>query len=369
MYCRALLCETEENYKRNMYIERKLPVTRYYGSKRKLIKKIWQVFDELNLQFDSVLDLFGGSGIFSYYSKCNNKNVTYNDIFKFNSYVGKALLENPLTEIDSDRILNLLNEREDFEYKNKIESNYKDIYFLDEENHLIDVVVQNINMDLDDEFEKASAYYVLFQTCLIKRPFNLFHRKNLSLRTNHTVSNFGNKITWEKSFQELFRQFLNELKDVQFNNNRINNITNVSALNCDIKADLVYFDPPYFNSKGSHLSYHSRYHFLEGLANYDELDDFISLEKNNKEIRINHSKEFESKLSFCVDLRTLISKHINSIIVISYRNMGYPSIEEIRNILSEFKPEENISVINLGEYSYALNRSRTKANEYLIIGR
>lgn len=352
-----------------MYIERKLPVTRYYGSKRKLIKKIWQVFDELNIQFDSVLDVFGGSGIFSYYSKCNNKDVTYNDIFKFNCYIGKALLENPLTEINSDRILNLLNERVDFNYKNKIEYNYKDIYFLDEENHLIDVIVQNINNDISDEFEKASAFYILFQACLIKRPFNLFHRKNLSLRTNHTVSNFGNKITWEKSFHELFRQFLNELNEVQFNNSRINNITNFAASKCNVEADLVYIDPPYFNSNGSHLSYHSRYHFLEGLVHYDNLEEFISLQKNNKEICINHSNEFENKLNFCVDLRNLISMHINSIIVISYRNMGYPSIEEIKNILSEFKPEEGISVINLGEYSYALNRSRTKANEYLIIGR
>lgn len=352
-----------------MYIERKLPVTRYYGSKRKLIKRIWQVFDELNIQFDSVLDVFGGSGIFSYYSKCNNKDVTYNDIFKFNCYIGKALLENPSATLDSDKILNLLKEREGLVYKNTIEYNYKDIYFLDEENHLIDIVVQNINLDLNDEFEKASAYYILFQTCLIKRPFNLFHRKNLSLRTNHTVSNFGNKVTWEKSFHDLFRQFLNELKDVQFNNGKNNNITNLSALNCDTKADLIYIDPPYFNSKGSHLSYHSRYHFLEGLANYNELEHFISLEKNNKEIRINNLIEFESRLSFCNDLRDLISKHHNSVIVISYRNMGYPSIEEIKNILSEFKSEENIYVINLGEYSYALNRSRIKANEFLIIGK
>lgn len=352
-----------------MHIDRKLPVTRYYGSKRKLIKKIWEVFNGLDLQFESVLDVFGGSGVFSYYSKCNNKNITYNDIFKFNYYIGKALLANSPRTIHSDRILNLLDEREGFTYKNKIEDNYKDIYFLNEENHLIDVVVQNIDLEFEDEIEKASAYYVLFQSCLIKRPFNLFHRKNLSLRTNHTTSNFGNKITWEKSFHELFRQFTNELEEVQFNNNKIINITNYSALNCSTEADLVYIDPPYFNSDGSHVSYHSRYHFLEGLANYNELDSFISLEKNNKEIQINHSKEFESKLNFCNDMRHLLSKHIDSIIVISYRDMGYPSIEEIRNILSEFKSIENIHVVNLGEYSYALNRSRIKANEYLIIGR
>ena len=352
-----------------MYIERKLPVTRYYGSKRKLVKKIWQVFDELNIQFDSVLDIFGGTGIFSYYSKCNGKDVTYNDIFKFNCYIGKALLTNPSTMLNSDKILDLLNEREGFVYKDTIEYNYKDIYFLDEENHLIDIVVQNIDMDLDDEFEKASAYYILFQTCLIKRPFNLFHRKNLSLRTNHTVSSFGNKVTWEKSFHELFKQFLDELKDLQFNNGRNNSITNLPALNSETKADLIYIDPPYFNSKGSHLSYHSRYHFLEGLANYNEIENFISLEKNNKEIRINNLIEFENKLSFCNDLRELISKHSNSVMVISNRNMVYPSIEEIKNILSGFKSEESIHVINLGEYSYALNRSRIKANEFLIIGK
>jgi adenine-specific DNA-methyltransferase len=352
-----------------MCIERQLPVTRYYGSKRKLIKKIWEVFDELHLQFGSVLDIFGGSGVFSYSSKCCNKDVTYNDIFKFNYYIGKALLSNFTAPIDPNRILNLLNERDGIIYKNTVEENYRDVYFLDEENHLIDVIAQNIDIEFDNEFEKASAFYVLFQACLIKRPFNLFHRKNLSLRTNHTTSNFGNKITWEKSFHELFEQFIKELQEVQFNNGRINNITNTSALNCNVEADLVYIDPPYFNSKGSHISYHSRYHFLEGLTNYNELEDFISLEKNNKEIQINHSKEFESRSNFCDDMRQLLSRHINSIIVISYRDSGYPSIEEIKKILSEFKPEENIHSINLGEYSYALNRSRIKANEYLIIGR
>lgn len=351
-----------------MQVKRKLPVTRYYGSKRKLIKKIWEVLEELDIQFNSILDIFGGSGIFSYYSKCNDKDVTYNDIFKFNYYIGKALLSNPSNPINSDKILNLLNERDGVLYKNTIRENYRDIYFLDEENHLIDIVVQNINLEFQNEFEKACAYYVLFQTCLIKRPFNLFHRKNLSLRTNHTKSNFGNKVTWEKGFQELFFQFANELKEVQFNNGKINNITNFSALNCNIKADLVYIDPPYFNSDNSHVSYHSRYHFLEGLANYNELDNFISLVKNNKEILINHSKEFENRLNFCDDLRSLLSKHIDSVIVISYRDMGYPSITEIKHILSEFKPIENIQIANLGEYSYALNRSRVKANEYLIIG-
>ena len=32
----------------------RIPVTRYYGSKRKLVEKIWNIFDELELEFDSI---------------------------------------------------------------------------------------------------------------------------------------------------------------------------------------------------------------------------------------------------------------------------------------------------------------------------
>lgn len=349
-----------------MQIEKKLPVTRYYGSKRKLITKIWDAFERLDIQFDSVLDIFGGSGIFSYYSKCMNKDVIYNDIFKFNCYISRALIENGNLSLGKDEILSLLNKKEGYFYKDTIEKNYKGIYYLDEENHLIDIVVQNIENELKNEFEKASAYYILFQTCMIKRPFNLFHRKNLSLRTNHTKSNFGNKTTWEKSFKELFEHFFDELKDIQFNNERNNLIINFSALSCNAQAELLYIDPPYFNSEGSHVSYHSRYHFLEGLTRYNELEAHISHNKNNKEIQINNSKEFESKLNFCDDLRNLISKHRNSIIVISYRDQGFPDIEALKDIILEFK--NGVNIVNLGEYSYALNRSRKKSKEYLIIG-
>ena len=50
-----------------------LPVTRYYGSKRKLTESIWSVLQERNIQFDSILDLFGGTGIISYYMHVKRK--------------------------------------------------------------------------------------------------------------------------------------------------------------------------------------------------------------------------------------------------------------------------------------------------------
>jgi len=344
-----------------------LPVTRYYGSKRKLVQKIWTVFEDLNLDFNSVLDVFGGSAIFSYYAKTKNKSVIYNDIFRFNYLIGTALIDNNNTTITQDQIIDLLKPKGNEKYRHVIYDNYKDIYFTDEENILIDIVIQNIEK-LENEHDKASAYYVLFQTCLIKRPFNIFHRKNLSLRLNHVNSNFGNKKTWEKTFEDLFIKFHLELKQFQFESQKESICINSSALNCSYNAELVYIDPPYFNENGTHVSYHSRYHFLEGLSNYDKLESNISLQKNNKEIIINKTAEFEDKKTFCNDLANLVEKHNNSIIAISYRNHGYPSIDDISQILETHMINCKVDIIDLGDYSYALNRSNFGKKEFLIIG-
>ena len=53
-----------------------LPQTRYYGSKRKIVDKIWNIIvNEAGLEFDSVLDVFGGSASFSYYAKFHQKQI------------------------------------------------------------------------------------------------------------------------------------------------------------------------------------------------------------------------------------------------------------------------------------------------------
>ena len=50
-----------------------LPVTRYYGSKRKIINQIWGFIESEKLDFNSVLDIFGGTGTFSYRAKLAGK--------------------------------------------------------------------------------------------------------------------------------------------------------------------------------------------------------------------------------------------------------------------------------------------------------
>jgi adenine-specific DNA-methyltransferase len=63
----------------------------------------------------------------------------------------------------------------------------------------------------------------------VKRPFNLFHRKNLYLRFANVERSFGNKASWDTPFPVLFRKFVNEVNALVYDNGLDNR-----ALNRDI---------------------------------------------------------------------------------------------------------------------------------------
>lgn len=341
-----------------------LPSTRYYGSKRKLVENIWSALDGLHLEYESVIDLFGGTGILSYYMALQNKHVIYNDIMAFNCEIAKALLCSPkgiFTELDA---YDLLREDVEYDYLHHVRDLYVGVYYTQDENNAIDIAIQNINR-LPEE-QQSSAYYILFQSCLIKRPFNIFHRRNLNLRENHVKSRFGNKTTWEKSFEVLFSQFTKELNQYQFEQLPNVQISNQSALNLDMHADLVYIDTPYFSKNSTPISYHNRYHFLEGLMHYADIPDHVNYAKANRELDFGKCREFENKSTYLDDLHQLLERHRDSIIALSYTTNGYPSTEDLRDAVSQHK--EHAQVIDLGEHSFALNKDNNERHEVLIVG-
>jgi hypothetical protein len=114
--------------------------------------------------------------------------------------------------------------RNGFEYPSFIQDTFKGIYYLDQENEWLDIVTFNIRM-LSEKYsgdmlrkKRALAYHALFQACLCKRPFNMFHRNNLYLRTAHVKRTFKNKATWDKKFPYLFEQFHEEISKTIFRN-------------------------------------------------------------------------------------------------------------------------------------------------------
>ena len=104
-----------------------LPVTRYYGSKRRLLDKIWEALAVHQIEFNSVLDLFGGTGIVSYYMTHKGKDIIYNDILSFNCEIAKALLcssRGSFTETDALALLQRVDGRE---YQNIIAQNFNQV--------------------------------------------------------------------------------------------------------------------------------------------------------------------------------------------------------------------------------------------------
>lgn len=142
----------------------------------------------------------------------------------------------------------------------------------------------------------------------------------------------------------------------------------MSALHCDREADLVYIDTPYFREKQSAaITYHNRYHFLEGLMHYEDIPEQINNEKVNREIKFGKNHEFEQRSHYVEDLNDLLSHHQNSTIALSYTSAGFPSIDELCEIIGQYK--EQIIVCNLGNHPFALNHNNEDRNEVLIIGK
>lgn len=351
-------------------IHRNAPSTRYQGSKRKILPWIYENIK--NLKFETVLDGFGGTGSVSYLFKLMKKKVTFNDILLSNYQVGVALIENDSVKLNQ-KDLDFLLHVNGFNYPSFIQDTFKDIYYLNDENKWLDMVTFNIEM-LSENYcgellkkKKALSYYILFQACLCKRPFNLFHRKNLYIRTANVNRSFGNKTTWDTDFKTLFIKFYDEVSKKNFSNGFKNRAICKDILEIRNKNfDLIYLDPPYARPDGrSPKNYYSLYHFLEGLVNYKQWSDMIDWSTVNK--RLIKKKSGWDKNKTEVNLDILFKKFQDSIIVISYGEPGNPSIQKITESLKQYK--SRVSVLKK-PYKYRLNSNNGKnMNEVLIIGK
>lgn len=359
---------------RKKTIEWKLPSTRYQGSKRKLIPWIYSNIKDIS--FESALDIFGGTGVVSYLLKRMGKRVTYNDYLKFNFFIGRALIENDSVILNEEDIEFLLkfdkNECQTF-----VHNTFSGRYFTDDENIWIDCLIGNIKRlrekysNYELEYKECMAYYALFQSCLVKRPFNLFHRNNLYLRTKDVARSFGNKTTWDRSIGFLFQRYANELNSLVFPNGKVNKATNEDVfLMTDSRYDLIYIDPPYLNQKRTktQCDYRRMYHFLEGLANYENWGNLIDYRSSNLHLKDGNNK-WTDKNRAITNLEQIFRKFRNSVIVVSYKSPGIPAEEEIVSLLKNYK--NNVTVTKR-QYSYALNNSNGEPNqnlEMMIIGK
>lgn len=336
------------------------PSTRYQGSKLKLLPWIWE--NVSNIQFRTVLDAFGGTGSVSYLFKAQGKAVTYNDYLKFNEVIGTALIENSKVNLTDTDIEFLLARNNRTKYDNFISETFAQTYFTDDENVWLDRVCQNVHL-LEDKYKQALAFYALFQACIIKRPYNLFHRKNLYIRTANVARGFGNKTTWDKPFEKHFRNFVYEANKAVFDSGVPCRAIKNDALEVPGKYDLVYIDTPYLNKSGVGVDYLDFYHFLEGMTDYSGWADKLNRKKKHLPLKGPLSMWSGSEQILSA-FEKLFSRFSDSILVVSYRSDGIPSEEELVKLLKSIK--RNVRSVRFGRYKYVLSTNKA-SDEILLI--
>lgn len=337
------------------------PQTRYQGSKAKILDWIWWQIKDLS--FNTCLDLFGGTGTVAYRLKQEGKAVTYNDYLKFNYLIASALIENKSETLPEKEVELILSDHSSIYYPDFVEKNFHDIYFTDEENKWIDRRITNMR-HLSDVYKFGIAFFALAQACIIKRPYNLFHRKNLYVRTADVERSFGNKITWDRSFDEYFRKFALEANQAIFDNGKANQALNLDVFDTSENYDLVYIDSPYISSAGTGLDYHGFYHFLEGLTDYDQWQNKIDYDSKHKRL-VPQKNIWNDKAKIKDGFDRLFKKFRESTIVVSYRSDGIPSEGELTDLLKKYK--KSVTVQHYGEYKYVLSKNST-SKELLLIG-
>ena len=332
------------------------PPTRFMGSKRKLLGEIWNVASRF--EFDSVVDLFSGSGIVGYMFKSHGKTVISNDYMAMSATFTKAMVENNTVTLpiaEAEKLLIKQGEVDHF-----VSDTFKDLYYTDEENELIDILRTNIAA-IDDQYKKAIAMTALIRACTKKRPRGIF------TYTGHRYDD-GRK-DLQKTLSQQFLEAVEAVNNAVFDNHKANKSVTGDAMALDVeKPDLVYIDPPYY-SPLSDNEYVRRYHFIEGLAR-DWKGVEIQEHTKTKKFK-SYPTPFSTKNGAYEAFDKLFSKFSGSILIVSYSSNSLPTQEDMVALMKKYK--EHVEVVPV-DYKYAFGNQadakthRNSVQEYLFIG-
>lgn len=332
------------------------PPTRFMGSKRKLLAEIWDVASRF--EFDSVVDLFSGSGIVGYMFKSHGKTVISNDYMAMSATFTKAMIENnsvTLPLVEAEKLLIQQGETDHF-----VSDTFHGLYFSDEENAQIDILRTNIAA-LIDPYKKAIAMTALIRACTKKRPRGIF------TYIGHRYDD-GRK-DLQKSLAQQFLEAVEAVNNAVFDNHKANISVHGDAMDLTIATpDLVYIDPPYY-SPLSDNEYVRRYHFIEGLAR-DWQGVEIQEHTKTKKFK-SYRTPFSTKDGAYDAFDKLFSKFSDSILIVSYSSNSLPTQEDMIALMKKYKT--NVEVVPV-DYRYSFGNQadakthRNSVQEYLFIG-
>ena len=184
------------------------------------------------------------------------------------------------------------------------------------------------------------------------------------MRTDDVERSFGNKVTWEKPIRSAFEAVAKELNDSVFDNGMANESMNLDCFDVQSSYDLIYIDSPYLNGKGTGDDYRGFYHFLDGICDYKSWEEKIDYKSKHRRLIPEYNPWNDSE-KMAANFHRLFAKHSDSIIVVSYRSDGVPSVAEIKRQLERSK--NDVKVYYRDGMQYALSPDK-KSAEVLLIG-
>lgn len=334
----------------------KYPATRFMGSKSKLLPQIWAVASQF--EFNTVVDLFSGSGIVGYMFKAQGKSVLSNDYMVMSATFTKAMIENNAVTLPIDEAKKLMVSNREMDHF--VAETFKDLYFTDEENALLDVMRTNIAR-MREPYKKSIAMTALIRACTKKRPRGIF---------TYTGNRYNDgRKDLQKSMEQQFLEAVEAVNNAVFDNGQINKSRHGDAMELkSVHPDLVYMDPPYY-SPLSDNEYVRRYHFVEGLARDwkgVEIQD-NTLTKKFK----SYPTPFSTRKGAADAFDQLLKKFSKSILIVSYSSNSQPTQDEMVALMAKYK--EHVEVIPI-DYQYSFGNqkeaktNRNKVQEYLFVG-
>lgn len=334
----------------------KYPPTRFMGSKSKLLSEIWAVASQF--EFDTVIDLFSGSGIVGYMFKAQGKSVISNDYMAMSATFTKAMIENNNVILPLEEAKELLNKKKETDHF--VVDTFSGLYYTDEENEEIDVLRTNIAA-IREPYKHAIAMSALIRACTKKRPRGIF---------TYTGDRYNDgRKDLQKTLEQQFLEAVDAINKAVFDNGKSNKSKHGDAM--ELRAehpDLVYIDPPYY-SPLSDNEYVRRYHFVEGLAR-----DWkgVEIQENTLTKKFkSYPTPFSTRKGAADAFDKLFKKFSKSILIVSYSSNSLPTQDEMVALMAKHK--EHVEVIPI-DYTYSFGNqkeaktNRNKVQEYLFVG-
>ena len=325
-------------------------ITNYIGSKQKLVDWIWKNAPD---DVKSMLDAFSGSAVVAYMFKSKGLRVSANDRLRYCHHAAKAIVENSKTRLTADEIDGLF--APNAKASTFVQDNFKGIFFAKGVHAQIDLV--RSNCDKLQGYKNDIALFALGKTCTSSKG---------------GFGHFSSSIGYERSqdspdeFKDRLRKNIERINALVFDNGEECKAYNedINALLPKVKADLVYFDPPYA-TEFSTTNYEKSYHFIEGLMTYWK---GLTIKTDTKVKSYETDAKTVTKANAQDFFKTFLgnAKHIPHWLI-SYRDHAYPNEGEMKDIIASLGRD---SSMKSKDHHYSLsskNSDASNAQERLFI--